>query len=361
MTRHHYIPVNILSTFTSKEAYQVVSVSPEIKKRIASTDAKVISGGQTRNWPLVVYEKDKQKLTRKLIGQTCSETGLYGVVDPNDRFTRALIRFNLEFDDKSRSFKLNSFDEFMRLGDTPLDPDLIESFYVGAIDREFASLLPAIRTHRPLSDEQIHVILRFIAFARFRTPTWQRVYFPELSGRSFSNYKNVIMGLASRTKSKLYGKWGINLETLSNVIDEHFYHMAVTEYSSRETNALIHNVETKIVIAYTKGEASFVTCDNPCRPYRPDRIRRMFNEPLPGFKDPKTQMLYPVSPSSCIVISTNSNFPKYEYQKVNEKRVRAINTALAIMADREIVFSGPNISFFENWLTLNKLRPIKRP
>ena len=360
MTRHHYIPISILSTFASAEAWRVVKAPSEVRARIALADENTINYGQVRSWPVVVYEKEKHKLTRKLIGQVCSQAGLYGIVDYNDRLARALFRFNLQ---NQNSVLLEAFDleRFMQLGDEPLDPDLIEKVPVGEIDSSFGTILPLLRNGQELGDEQIDALLRFVAFARFRTPAWRRVYFPELYECQLSFFKGRITALTQDVKKNLSKEWGISFETVNKAVDEHFYHMAMMEYSSKEFSALSALVEPKVKVLHIKASLPFITCDNPSRPFYPKRIRQIFDEPLPGFKDSKVYIVYPVSPRSCILISSNSAWVKFEYENAKEETVRAINTALAIMADKEIVFSGPKISGFEDWLKLDGLRPVRRP
>ena len=349
-----------MSTFASAEAWKVVKAPSEVRARIAFVDKNTINCGQVRNWPVVVYEKEKHKLTRKLIGQVCSQAGLYGVVDYNDRLTRAIFRFNLQ---NQNSDLIETFDleRFMQLGDEPLDPDLIEKVPVGEIDSNFGAILPLLRNGQELGDEQIDTLLRFVAFARFRTPAWRRVYFPELYERQLYFFKAIITAMTQDAKKNLSKGWGISFEKVNKAVDEYFYHLAMMAYSSKGFRALSALVEPKVKILHAKPSLPFITSDNPSRPFYPKRIRQIFDEPLPGFKDAKVHVVYPASPQSCIVISSNTAWLKFEHENAKEGTVRAINTALAIMSDKEIVFSGTKIFVFEYWLKLDELRPVRRP
>jgi hypothetical protein len=144
-------------------------------------------------------------------------------------------------------------------------------------------------------------------------------------------------------------------------INEHVYHMAMMRYASEGFDGLSSIVEPRIKVLHTQPEAPFVTCDNPARPYKPNQLRKIFDQGLPGLRDSRVRMLYPISPLACIVISTDRSWRKLVHKHVNVHSVRAINTALAIMADEQVVFHGPNVSVFESWLRLDKLRPLLRP
>ncbi len=360
MARHHYIPISILSTFASTDAWRAVDASSDVKSRIANNDRETILYGQQRNWPVCVYEKDRHRLTRKPIGKVFSQAGLYQVPDYNDRLTRAFVHFNLLFNHPDDPLQIPGFDEFMQLGDEPLDPELIEQVNVGEIDREFARLLPALRNGKRLTEDQISTVLRFVAFSRFRTPIWREVYLPETFGRTLFPYRQAIIQLCRNAKN-YEEKWGLSFDGIMKAIDDHIYHMALVEYSSKEFNALSSMRDPKVTVLHSRSSLRFVTCDNPSRPYYPDRVRRMFAEQLPGFADPRVQVVYPIDPNSCLLITSNPTHPVFSHRSVKTKQVRAVNAALAIMAAKEIVLPEPNTSVFEDWLRLEELRPIKRP
>lgn len=226
MSRHHYIPVSVLSRFASIEAWKVVSASREVKDRIAQIDSETIASARQRNWPLCVYEKENRRFTRKLVKQVCSQAGFYGVLDYNDTLTRAMIRSLLQADLLDPRSSIGSFDEFMKLGQEPLDPELIERTRIGEIDEKFARVLPLLRDGQRLNDDQIAIVQRFVAFARFRTPVWRRIYYPEAYDRQLKRLKQKIH-LLSQSAEDFDKEWGISLQTLNGAIDHHFYHMAM--------------------------------------------------------------------------------------------------------------------------------------
>lgn len=360
MARHHYIPLSILSSFACTQAWKAVDGSHELKARIALVDSKTILQGQKRHWPICVYEKDIQKLTRKPAGKVCSQPGLYGLLNYNDKLTRAFIRFNLQYDSSFRNLQVNSFRDFMQLGEEPLDSDLIERTKIGKLDHVFSRLIPLIRDGRQLDKEQIDVVLRFVAFTRFRTPTWRRVYFPEAYARVLVPFKRTIVQLNRDFKS-FEEEWGVDFDILNKAIDDHFYHMMMVEYSNNRFSALRAFVEPKVLVLHTRESLPFVTCDNPARPYYPDRLRRMFTEPLPGFSEPESQIVFPIDPKTCLLISCNTSYSLFSHVDIKAKDVTAVNTALAIMADKAIVLPEPHTGLFEDWLELDKLSPINRP
>lgn len=360
MARHHYIPLSILSSFACPQAWKSVDASHDLKARIASVDSKTILHGQKRHWPICIYEKDTQRLTRKPAGKVCSQPGLYGILNYNDKLTRAFIRFNLQYDSSYRNLQVNSFRDFMQLGEEPLDSDLIERTKIGELDSEFGRLIPLLCGGQQLDEEQTAVVLRFVAFTRFRTPTWRRTYFPEAYARVLAPFKQIIVQL-NRDFESLEEEWGINFDILNKSIDDHFYHMAMVEFSSNQFNPLRALVEPRILVLHATGSLPFVTCDNPARPYCPDRLVAMFTDPLPGFAEPGAQIVFPIDPKRCLLISSNTSYSLFSHVEAKEKDVRAVNTALAIMADKEIVLSVPHTSLFEDWLELDKLSPIHRP
>lgn len=136
--------------------------------------------------------------------------------------------------------------------------------------------------------------------------------------------------------------------------------MSIIYACQRRVNAL-QKINARIMVLHNIGQIPFITCDNPSRPYQPDRVQRIFNENLPGIGNVKTQITFPRDPETCVLVSSNSSYPVFSHQSVREKQVRQINSALAIMAEKEIIFAGPKIDVFERWVDLDKLYPVRRP
>jgi hypothetical protein len=354
MTLHHFVPLSVITTFASDQVWRVVKAAPEIRARIAISDKAVIAGGQKRNWPICIYEKDRKSITRKLAKDVCSAPNLYGVLDYEDQLIRALIRYNLQ----AVEIPLGSLDDLLQLGEKILDPDMIEKTQVGEIDASFAGVLPVLRTGQQISDTQISIILRFVTFARFRTPAWRRVHYPETYERTQKQLKDLF--IRNWNESQIKKLSGRSLEAINITIDNHLYQMAIIQACSRETNAL-RRINAKVIALHRTGTTPFVTCDNPARPYFPDRLRRIDMEAFPGMGNPRSQITYPVDPNTCLLVSSNPAYSAFTHQEVKDKQVQKINCALALMADREIIFAGPNTDVFEKWLDLSLLKPIRRP
>ncbi len=360
MTQHHYVPVSVLSSFVSEEAWKVVEASRDVRAKIALVDKNTIKYGQVRNRPLVVYDKYEKRFTRRSVGQVCSAARLYSVPDYNDKLTRAMFRYNLQFRETMPPGSFD-FETFMHLGDEPLDEDQLERVQIGRVDGEFGGILSLLRNGGSLNDEQTAILLRFVAFGRFRSIVWKKVYFPELYERQFITFKRMVDTLAAGAKKHLNKEWGKSFETLNNAFEEHIYHLAIAQYSAADFNPLTAFVEPRIKVLHTKHSRAFITCDNPARPFHPNRLPLMFDEALPGFSEKNTWVVYPLSPLVCVVVSSDPSWPKIEFNRAKDSIVRMINTALAIMAEKEIVFSGPSQSIFEDWITLDRLRPLRRP
>ena len=354
MTKHHFVPVSILSTFASDQAWRIVNAAPEIRARIVETDKKVMANQQKkRRWPICVYEKNRKRITRMEAKDVCSMPNLYGVLDQNEQLIRALMRYVLE-DNPAPT----TLDELLRLGERPLDPNMIENTHVRDLDGSFASILPALRTGQQISDIQIDTIRRFITFARFRTPIWQRVHYPVAFEKKQRQLKEII--LRSWNESHIRKITNKSLEAINAAFDNNLYQMAIIQASKLESNAL-SRINAKILVLHRNGPTPFVTCDNPARPYFPDRIRRIGMEAIPGMGNTRSQLTFPIDPNTCLLISGNARYSTFAHEEVNDKQVRKINCALALMADKEIILADPNTNVFENWLDLNNMKPIRRP
>ena len=117
----------------------------------------------------------------------------------------------------------------------------------------------------------------------------------------------------------------------------------------------------RVAVLHATGDIPFVTCDNPARPYYPDRVRRIVREPLPGFADQRTEITYPIAPTCCVKVTSNPAYPQFTHDTVGPAQIRKVNSAHAIMADKEIVLSSPNMGVFQSWLKLERIQPIRRP
>jgi hypothetical protein len=351
--------MSIIKEFASPEAWRVVHASSEEKARIARADQEIMAYGKPHNWPICVYEKDVKKLTRKPARQVCSQVNLYTVIDDDSKLTRAVIRYTLQANGSIAGSEPKNFKDFLALGDKPLDRDLIEQRQISAIDNEFGKLLPLLRGGQSLNEEQVAVVLRFITFARFRTPTWRRVYLPEFNMSPLEKYKTHIVGLFRSVKDRGQA-WKKDLDTLNAAFDNYFYQMTMTNACSKHIDGL-RRAGAKIVVLHADKTTPFITCDNPARPYFSDKLRRILLEPLPSVLNAKVQITYPIGPTACLSISLDSSAPPCVHENVKGKQVKRINTALALMADKEIIFAGPKISVFEDWLDLNELQPARRP
>jgi len=285
---------------------------------------------------------------------------LYKVPDYDDQLIRGIVRLNLreDIDEDLRGF---NFEALMKLGVEPLDSEWIERTAIGNLDRDFGRLLPLLRDAQPISSEQIAIVLRFVAFARFRIPLWRRRYFSERHSGLVRSLKEQIDHISQIVKNDLPEEFRESLVRLNRDMDEHVYHMAMMRYASNGFDALSAMVKPRVKVLHTLPSVPFVTCDNPARPHKPTQLRKIFDRGLPGIGDPRVHMLYPISPLDCIVISSDRSWRDFVHQDVTVSSVKAINTALAIMADEQIIFSSPNTSVFEHWMKLDRLRPLLRP
>ena len=358
MTLHHYVPVSVISNFASAEAWRLVNASDEVRAKIASNDAKNMSSGNRRKFPICVYDKISRTSARKLAKDVCSQQNLYKVVSCDDKLARDLIYSLMDHfiqaESKDKGFVLVSW------GGKTLDPNLIERVPVGYMDGRFAALLPRLLDGQDLDDDETLFLLQFLAFARFRTPVWQRICFPQAWSAQIARVKQVINEQRYKARLLLDINWANSLEALKSKVEDYFHNMSIALSCNEHVNAL-RIADVRILVLHTRETCPFITCDNPARPYYPEQIERMYSEHPPGFEEDGVQIVYPLSPACCLVISRNSSLPRFSHDEAKIGHVKAINTALAIMADKEIVLAGPHTSVFESWLDLDKLEPIPCP
>ena len=322
------------------------------------SDMATLAGGQVRNWPVIVYRKSARRVTRSTIGKTCSAAELYKIPGYGEQLTRGIVRLNLR-EDLSIQSGFN-FAALMNLGEEPLDPELIERTAIGTLDRDFAHVLPKLRDGRDIDYQEQASVRRFIAFMRFRSPLFRHRYFGEMHGRLVALVRQQIKLLSEMLRADSYDAFSDALRDLNEDIDAHVYHIMLIRYATG-FDPMSEIVKPKMRVLHTSDALPFVTCDNPSRPYHSKRIKNIQDSRLPGFKDPQVQILFPVSPQSCMVLSSNPSWREFAHLDARPSQVREINSALAMMSDEQIVFASPKTNVFQSWLNLRTLKPLLRP
>jgi uncharacterized protein DUF4238 len=317
-----------------------------------------LAGGQVRNWPVIVYRKSARRVTRSTIGKTCSAAELYRIPDYKEQLIRGIVRLNLR-EDLSIEPGFN-FAALMNLGEEHLDPELIERTAIGKLDSDFAQVLPRLRDGRDIDEQEQTSVRRFIAFMRFRGPLFRRRYFKEMHGRLVESLRQQIKLISEMLLADSYDEFSNALRNFNEDIDAHVYHIMLIRYATG-FDPLSELVRPKMRVLHTSDEVPFVTCDNPSRPYHSKRVKNIEDSRLPGFKDPQVQMLFPVSPHSCVVLSSNSSWREFAHLVARPSQVREINSALAMMSEEQIVFASTNTNVFQSWLNLRTLKPLLRP
>jgi|GEM_PF-4754005 len=230
MTLHHYVPVSVISNFASVEAWRLVSASDEVRAKIASNDAKNMASGNRRKFPICVYDKISRTSARKLAKDVCSQQNLYKVVSCDDKRARDEIYFLMDHfiqvESKDKGFVLVSW------GGKTLDRNFIERVPVGYMDGRFASLLPRLLGGQDLDDDETLFLLQFLAFARFRTPVWQRIYFPQAWSAPIARVKQVIKEQRYGARILLDISYADSLEALESKVEDYFYNMSITLLSA---------------------------------------------------------------------------------------------------------------------------------
>lgn len=357
MPRHHYLPISILAEFVSADAWRLVDRGRLTKEKIALVDSIVIQNEIKRKYPLCVVDKVSNRITRRVAKDVCSQTALYNIHSHKDQITRGLTRYLLNIRLDPRDGIPPTFNYLMNLGKDPIDPDSIEVFYTSRLDAQFASILPKLRSGGILEKDEVDIVFRYVTFARFRTPAWKRVYYPE----AYRRVSELLQPLFSKISLQdLHLPNGNNLQKPSDIMDANLYQMAIIEAAEGQFNSL-RQLDVKLKVLRTTGRVPFITCDNAARPYLPDRIRRIPTEPLPGLKNPRVQITYPISKTTCILVSSDNMVPLFSEYEISDKQVRRINSALALAGDKELVLPGPSGDFFDDWIDLVQVPRPNRP
>ena len=317
----------------------------------------VIAHGKTRSLPLCVLEKATGHLQRRVARDVCSQPNLYTLLDHEDPLVRGLVRYNLSLRDRSPPTDSPTYASLLELGRDPIDRETIEKTHTSSIDSEFASILHKLRSEEDLSSDETEILIRFVTFSRFRTPAWKSIYYPETRKRV-----QALVGPLLQDPRFIEYRLPFRGTIISaqQILEANLYQMAIIEAAEGTYNA-IHRVQAKVQLLHSLDDAFFVTSDNAARPYMPDRVRRIPYEPLPGLKDPRVQITYPVGRRSCVLISSETRVPLFAQQEVKAKRVRRINSAIATAAVDQVVLPAPSRDFFEPWLDTFALPPISRP
>lgn len=345
MRLHHYVPVSVLASFGTEDAASVVRTSPTQRNDIRNRDRAVLAGTNKREYPLIVYNLRRGRYDRKLARTVCCQRDLYGLEDRDDPLYRALMRYQFLGEGKN----VRSAEDFIRLGQTPLDSQTLESGDIGRIDGEFAGILALIHRDEILDARCLALVRRFITLAHLRTPAYREFRYP----RVFQSFMRAFGALQSDPRLDEY--FGRQLMSFYTRIERELYAVSMVTAVANGQSAL-EQLGAKVVVLQRFGDVGFVTCDNPARPYRHDRVRAMRRGYEPALTLPTTWITYPISPDRCILVCTDSNRLEYSRISADEGMVRKINTALAQSAYEDIIMPSGEKDVFEPWFDLESLK-----
>jgi Protein of unknown function (DUF4238) len=349
MANHHYIPLAIIKNFASNEAWKLVERTPETRLKVRELDEQRLKNGASKEWPVCVFDKQKHKLYRTSAGKVCSAQNFYSAPKLAN-LNEATIARDFIRDIAQTSSGLPNQD--------PLDPEYIEP-YTAEVDSAFAVVTRRLLAGTTIGDKDIDTVLRFIILSRVRTPIWRRVYLPAMITRQMGAYETGITQLSERRILTL--DQNDYVQTIKKIAPSLMPYIAIVVRARKEADAL-KRLDAKVRVFCTDGITPFVTCDNPVRPYIPGRERHLAAErDHPGMAQPGVQMIFPISPTMCIVVARDSRFPRFSYVDMRARDVKKLNGVLATLADTEIILPRPDTSMFDQSLDLNRLRPMKAP
>jgi hypothetical protein len=355
---HHFVPVFVLKRFASPDAWKLVRASGSKKRELKRHDSLLLSKSNPRNWPLCVLDKSDGTIVRRKLNKVCSRTNFYSLPDYSDPIMRGIVRHNIRsFESDPSKFQPFTDEELIDLGQKPLDLDEIERVQISTIDGKFAGLIEAIEESSQLSEADQKVLLRFIALARYRGPIWREIYYPEI-------YKRTQTQLIERRKNLESMGWvQPSLEEekqFDTGLERSLYQMAIVQACAQD-HIVLAQAGAKITILHATGSYRFITCDNLARPYYPSKLVDLPRQRLPGIGEPNTRSHYPISPNTCIEISTDSKLPRYSHREIKGTVIKEINSALALMAMNEIIIPKPSKFFFQPWIDISAIPKMQWP
>lgn len=348
MPIHHYVPVSVISAFVCPNAWRLVE-DRSSHERIARIDAERIARQKRRRFPVVLYKKADHKQTRAEAGHVCCANNLYQIPQQTDPLYRSYVQY--DFLGKRNAVK--TLEDFNALSRLPIDPEVLERNEIGDLDSAFARILQRLNKGGELTEADRPLILRFITFARYRTPAYRDLHYPDV----FSEFQGVYSGLRSIRGQT--NPLAASSQEEYDQLKERYYPISIV-VSVRDGVSALEEVNAKIILYRRFGQVPFITCDNPARPYRADRIQAIHSSDLPALWEPTTRITYPISPDLCLVISSDLRLPAVSVQRVGEHVVRGINTALAQSAYDQVVFPSLDRNVFQDWMSLDDLQIPQR-
>lgn len=328
-----------------------------VKERVAKHDQLVLTKSNPRRLPLCVLDKKTGKFERRILSDVCSRTNFYSLPDYDDPIMRGIVRHNIRSFDNPGEFIPLSDKELIEHGQEPLDTDEIERVQVSSIDGNFSRLVDPLRHGEQLTKAELGLVYRFVALARYRSPVWREIYYPEV-------YADVQRQLSSVRRTAERSGWKApdqeSEESFDRELERSLYQMAIVQACVRDHNAL-NRIEVKLLVLHAKGSSQFIIGDNLARPFYPRRIRDLPSQNLPGIIDPESRLVYPISPDTCLVLTKDVSLPHFSHDEIKGKPIKEINSAIALMATNEIVLPSPSLYYFEPWLNVSSMPPMARP
>lgn len=287
----------------------------------------------------------------------CSQTDFYSLPDYEDPVLRGIVRRTLRSTDDPDTFVPLTDTELFKLGEAPLEKDEIERLDIAPMDGEFARLVDPLRHGEEPATEELDVVLRFIALARYRTPTWRNVYYPEI----FADVRAKLRSRRSRGEPHSWvGPTPEAEDAFDSELEKSLYQIALVQACLRDLDALA-KANAKVVVLHALGSSRFVASDNPARPYFKSDISGLPTQDLPGISNRNTQAVYSLAPDTCLMVSTSPDVPRFAHEDAVRETIRGINTVLALSAMREVILPTPSQYAFLPWIDVANIPVLERP
>lgn len=350
MALHHIVPVFLLSRWACADAWMCEEgwIPPDALDRIRARDLDCLARRRRRQWPLCVLGKGGV-IRRGVVQHTCAEQDFYRlhhVATDDDQVASRILASRLAGEDGHAVSPAKA---------EQVDPQAVERVRFRRIDSAFANLLPLLLDHLQPTHRQRQELLRFVAWAAVRTPAWRDRYGVELTERAVAESHR------QREASPVKRLLSSTPEAVAAIRGAH------DAIRANPHAALPHELERTFsrgigisVLRAPRSAPRFVQCDEPARPFPLSRVRSFATEPRAKIDQRTVRIAVPIGPDACLLLAGDTRVSRrsqrIQYRRAPPMLVRAVNTALAINATREIVLPSPSTAgLFEPWLDVTEI------
>lgn len=252
-----------------------------------------------------------------------------------------------------------TFQDFLALGEEPLDPQLVENFGLGSMDSEFAVIANMLMNCEELSQDELDTLYHFVTTLRTRTPNWKLHEFAKVQAEARGMWDHFLAEI-QQWIDESRGLWPGSIDTLLEARDQLVYLIGLHHRSNCERSVLMRKGASVHLLTRQKSGPQFVLSDNPVRPFHFAAPQRIGYAAVPGLKEKSACISLPLSPDICLNISLDRPHNRMTHRLATESEQRNINTAQAYMAIDELIFPSKEMDVFNHGFDLLRCsRPLR--